>query len=84
MALQFRERERLLHDNDGDFPASRISIAKIGSSTELISNGVGSSGSSSFSGLSSAFGSELSSTETESEEEEEEDGEDVGDNKKDS
>ncbi|KAE9461087.1 hypothetical protein C3L33_07036, partial [Rhododendron williamsianum] len=75
MALKFHERERLLND-DGDFSANRISITKNGSSTDLISNAFGSSGCSSFSGLSSAFGSELSSTETESEEEEEEEGDD--------
>lgn len=75
MALKFHERERLLND-DNDFSANRISITKNGSSTDLISNAFGSSGSSSFSGLSSAFGSELSSTETESEEEDQEEGDD--------
>ncbi|KAF7120328.1 hypothetical protein RHSIM_Rhsim13G0075900 [Rhododendron simsii] len=74
MALKFHERERLLNDDD-DFSGNRISITKNGSSTDLISNVFGSSGSSSFSGLSSVFGSELSSTETESEEEEEGDDE---------
>ncbi|KAI8523698.1 hypothetical protein RHMOL_Rhmol13G0092800 [Rhododendron molle] len=74
MALKFHERERLLND-DEDFSANRISITKNGSSTDLISNVFGSSGSSSFSGMSSAFGSELSSTETESEGEEEGDDE---------
>lgn len=66
MALKFHERERLLNDDD-DFSANR-SITQNGSSTDSISTGFGSTGSS-FSGFSSAFGSELSSTETESEEE---------------